>query len=392
MSRDIQSDPTPPRPGRGGVYVHIPFCDSICAYCHFSRTARHDPPLRRRYARAVPSELDLRVALDGGRRFRAETLYIGGGTPSVMETDLFCGMIDGLRERLDVASGAEITAEANPESLTPDLAVAWRRAGINRLSLGVQSLQADVLESLGRRATPRGSREALDLAVASFEHVSADWILAPGVDPDALAADFAWARGIGVEHISFYILEVHPDTPLARGIDAGRLTRPRDTEIEAVYLAAVDVLADLGYGQYEVSNFALPGRESRHNSAYWLHRPYMGLGAAAHGYLGTSRYANMADIDAYLAAVERGIPPTGSIDELDARALELERLILPLRTVAGLPLDRVPLGAAELAAGRDAGLWIASQGRLRLTPKGFLRIDAMERLMADRLPGDAASS
>jgi len=372
------------RPLRGGgLYLHVPFCASRCDYCRFATTDRHDAELRRRVVRATAAELDLRrescPRLAG---FAVDTAYVGGGTPSLLAPDDFADLMAGTLGRLPLRAGAEVTAEANPESLDQDRCAAWRDVGVGRVSLGVQSLDDAVLRRLGRRCDAATARAALALAGRRFPRVSADWILAPGIDPERLAEEFREARDLGVGHVSFYILEVHDGTPLADRIAAGEEREPAEAEVERDYLAAVEALAALGFAQYEVANFALPGEESRHNSAYWRRTPYLGLGPGAHGLLGARRYANLADPGAWLRAVGAGELPEAMSDPLDRRALRLERMILPLRTVAGVPLVRVPLAEAALAEGEREGLWRRRAGRLRLTPRGFLRLDAVEERLA----------
>jgi oxygen-independent coproporphyrinogen-3 oxidase len=387
---DVQPDPVTARAhhGRergGGLYVHVPFCASLCSYCHFVRTARHDAPGRARLVAAVVREFALRcercaVLRDGGRPLR--TAYVGGGTPSTLEPELMTTLLAGTVGRLPMSDDLELTVEANPESFDAARAAAWRAAGVNRVSLGVQSLDADVLHLLGRSCDPPTARAGLRLACASFPRVSADWILAPGVRGARLHDEMDEALDLGVEHISLYILEVHEGTALARRIVTGKLRPAAPAETEAAYLGAVDHLARRGLAQYEVSNFARPGAESRHNQAYWRGAPYLGLGPSAHGFWGRRRYANVSDLGAYLAAVEAGCVPQDWDDSLDPAARRLEALVLPLRTAAGVPLSRLPAGALDLARGEADGWWRVGGGRLRLTPRGFLHLDTIEERLA----------
>jgi putative oxygen-independent coproporphyrinogen III oxidase len=373
------------RPRGGGLYVHVPFCASLCSYCHFARTARHDAPGRARLVAAVVREFALRrarcaVLQGGGRPLR--TAYVGGGTPSTLEPELMTMLLAGTVGRLPRADDLELTVEANPESLDAARAAAWRAAGVNRVSLGVQSLDADVLRLLGRACDPATARAGLRLACASFPRVSADWILGPGVRAARLHEELDEALDLGVEHVSMYILEVHDGTPLARRVAAGALQLATGPETEAIYLGAVAHLAGRGLTQYEVSNFARPGAESRHNQAYWQGAPYLGLGPSAHGFWGRRRYANAADLGAYLAAVEADRVPEEMVDPLDPAARRLEALVLPLRTAAGVPLSRLPAGALDLARGEADGWWRVDGGRLRLTPRGFLHVDTIEERLA----------
>jgi len=377
-----------PSPRDGGLYLHVPFCASLCAYCHFCRTDRHDVDLRRRYVDAVLREFDLRASdcnlLVDGRRCAA-TCYVGGGTPSCLEPELFARLLAGTWGCLPPTADAEVTAEANPESFDADLAATWRDAGVNRVSLGVQSLDPDVLSVLGRACDPATARAALRLASREFARVSADWILAPGCTAERLRADFVEACDLGVGHVSLYILELHAGAPLAGAVAAGRLRLPPEVETERLYLQARDDLAALGYVQYEVSNFCLPGEASRHNAAYWRRAPYLGLGPGAHGFWGRRRYANHRDLDRYLEAVAQGRPPEAEVERLDPDARRLERIVLPLRTKTGVSLAELPVGEAWLAQGVRDGLWRLDGERLGLTGRGLLRIDAVEEALVRRL-------
>ncbi|MBD3220576.1 radical SAM protein, partial [bacterium] len=361
---------------------------ALCSYCHFARTDRHDADLRRRWAQAVIREFDLRrracpALADLGAELA--TVYVGGGTPSVLEPALFQRVMSRVIDRLPRDDAAEITVEANPESFDDPVADAWRDAGVGRVSLGVQSLDQGVLALLGRRCDPATARRALALACRRFDRVSADWILGPGLTLATVCAELDEAIGTGVEHVSLYILELHEGTPLARAVVAGELVLPADEEVERLYLGCVEHLDRRGLRQYEVSNFARPGAESRHNQAYWLGRPYLGLGPSASGFWGRRRYTNERHLARYLERVERDELPEAEVDRLDRGARRLEAVILPLRTVAGVPLERLPDHALDLAAGRDRGWWTTSDGLLRLTARGFLRIDAIEAQVARAL-------
>jgi oxygen-independent coproporphyrinogen-3 oxidase len=371
-----------------GLYLHVPFCGALCSYCHFARTDRHDPARRRRTVAAMVREFELRrercaILRDRGRVL--ETVYVGGGTPSQLEPELMATLLAGTVGRLDAAPDREVTAEANPESFTTGLARAWRAAGIGRVSLGIQSLDPDVLRLLGRQCDPASARRALALAGATFPRVSADWILGPGVSTGRLLAELDEAIDLGVEHVSLYILELHEGTPLARAVAAGSLSLPADAETEARYLACVEHLAGRGLPQYEVSNLARPGAESRHNRAYWQGRPYLALGPSASGFWGRRRYTNERRLDRYLARVEAGEVPEADVDQLDGPARRLEAVILPLRTREGVPLDRLPPGALDLERGCREGLWTVASGRLALSARGFLHVDSIEQRLAGHL-------
>jgi len=366
-----------------GFYIHVPFCGSICSYCHFSRTADHQPVVRLRYVEAVLQEFELRwkscPTLRGGRLL--ETAYVGGGTPSELEPELMERLLCGTVGRLSHDPDFELTCEANPESLTEEKARRWLAAGVNRISLGVQSLDENVLKLLGRDCQPETARRALALACNTFARVSADWIIGPGLNEEALLAELREALDLGVEHFSLYILELHQGTRLEESVRRGMVRLPADEQTERLYLAAVDYLAGQGIRQYEVSNFARPGAESRHNRNYWRRKPWLGLGPSAHGCYGPRRYGNISNLDQYCDSVEKGILPEGMIDPLDVSSRLLERIILALRTVEGVPLAWLQPGCLDLETGASEGLWLVENGHLKLKSQGFLVIDGIEELI-----------
>jgi len=372
-----------------GLYIHVPFCGSICSYCHFARTADHGPETRIRYVDGVLAEFALRrqgcEILSAGRR-HLETCYLGGGTPSELEPDLMARLLSGTVDRLPRAADFELTAEANPESLTEELARIWRELGITRISLGVQSLDTKVLELLGRACDPATARKGLALACRIFPRVSADWIIGPGLRKEALLDELTEAVNLGVEHFSVYILELHSGTRLAGLAEQGAWRPASDSQTERFYLAVIDHLAGLGIPQYEVANFARPGAESRHNRNYWLGRPWLGLGPGAHGFWGRRRYANFDDLGDWLDEVENGRLPEIAVDPLDLSARRLERLILALRTRRGVPLEWLPGRGWDVEPGLREGLWEIKNGRLVLTGRGFLRIDTIEERLAGLTP------
>jgi len=372
-----------------GLYIHVPFCGSICSYCHFARTAEHDPETRRDYVDGVLAEFELRRQgcdiLTSGKR-RLHTCYLGGGTPSELEPDLMARLLAGTVGRLPLAPDFELTAEANPESLSEELAQRWRELGVTRISLGVQSLDQGVLKLLGRACDPATARQGLARACRIFPRVSADWILGPGLQEDALYCELTEAVDLGVEHFSVYILELHPGTRLAAQVEQGTWRPASDSDTERLYLGVIDHLDRLGIRQYEVANFARPGAESRHNSNYWSGRPWLGLGPGAHGFWGRRRYANFDNLADWRDAVQNGCLPEESADPLALSARRLERLILGLRTLQGVPLAWLPRQGWGLETGLREGLWEIRDKRLVLTGRGFLRIDSLEERLAGLTP------
>ncbi len=382
--------PAVPDERTAGLYIHVPFCRSLCSYCHFARTDHHDLSLRRRFTTAVIRELELRrrvcPSLQQPRR-RLATCYLGGGTPSVLEPELMARLVAGTVATLPQTDDIEITAEANPESLTADLADRWLELGINRISVGIQSLDDEVLKLLGRSCDAATARRALEVSCAKFERVAADWILGPGVRQESMLADLTMAVDLGVEHFSVYLLEIHPGTGMHQAVALGQVVLPPDSEQEAMYLVVSEHLEKMGIVQYEVANFSRPGAESRHNRNYWRRTPYLGLGPGAHGFYGNRRYANAAGVDPWLQAIARGRLPVADRDPLDLRARRLERVILALRTVQGVPSPWLPRGF-DPAPGQREGLWSLEEGRLVLSGRGFLRIDTIEEYLAGLLDHD----
>jgi len=347
-----------------GLYVHIPFCSGKCAYCDFTsypgRTA--DIP---RYLAALEAE----AALVPEHR-APETLYVGGGTPS----ELGAGQIDELFARLRRAYPdsrfSEITFEANPESLDKDKLKALRRAGVTRLSVGLQSLDGKVLEAAGRRHTARDSGRAFGLARVSGDwSVSVDLICGlPGQSAAVFRADLDRVLALGPDHLSLYCLDLHEGTALAR---SGFI--PDEDLGRELFEEAIGRVTAAGLAHYEISNFAKPGHEPRHNLNYWSGGEYVGLGCGAASHLGGVRSRNAGDLDAYLGLVDRGLRPTAESEQLEGKDKLGERIFLGLRRVAGLELD--PIMAAEFRsewlALERRGLVTRHGGRARLTREGL---------------------
>jgi putative oxygen-independent coproporphyrinogen III oxidase len=362
------------------VYVHAPFCVRRCFYCDFAVHVRREGDVEA-WSEALAGEL---------RGVRAEgvfelarpldTLYVGGGTPSLLgpaAMDALAGVLGAERVRGD---GLEWTAEANPESLTGAVATAWKAAGLNRLSLGVQSFDEHVLHWMGRMHGPEGAVEAVDVArAAGFENLSIDLIFGvPGRLGRSWRDDLERVLTLDVAHVSLYGLSVERGTPLGRAVAAGSEAPVDEEQYRAEYLTAAQLLTGAGYLHYELSNFARPGLESRHNAAYWDGTPYLGLGNGAHSYAHPLRRWNVRDWSEYAARAAAGTIPEAEREEIDAAAVRLERLWLGLRTRAGLDLDGLPPAAVDVA-GRwvDAGWARASEGRLRLTAEGWLLLDRL---------------
>ena len=413
------------------LYVHVPFCVRRCSYCDFSIAVRKRIP-GSEYVHAVLRELDLIQNCPGwvnpGAQPRGpeatgtppaqprgpdatgtppaqprgpeatelDTLYLGGGTPSLLPPDgiqaLLQGLVDpglategpeGPRKSFRAARGeptrTEVTLEANPEDVTPDTARAWRACGVNRVSLGAQSFDDRVLQWMHRSHDAARIGEAVrTLRAAAIENISLDLIFAlPAELERDWARDLEMAISLLPAHISLYGLTVEPRTPLDRWISRGATHLPADERYAEEYLLAHRLLAADGYHFYEVSNAARNGAISRHNSAYWTGRPYIGLGPAAHSYDGRARRWNIRAWAAYARAIAEGRSPVESEEVLTEDQRELERIYLALRTDAGLPRDAFPRLSTPVHAWLRAGWVVEQAARLRCTPEGWLRLDAL---------------
>ena len=322
-------------PAAFGVYVHVPFCARRCDYCAFATWTDRDH-LMGPYARAVRAELDRARA--GGDLPPATSVYVGGGTPSRLDPALLAEVLGALERR----PGCEVTVECNPEDASADRFAAWRAAGVTRVSLGVQSTVPHVLESLGRRHGTTEVVGALALAAAAgFASVGVDLIIGAAAESDAdLEATVECVLG-GAHppaHVSAYGLTVEPGTALA----ADPARHPDDDVVARRYERLDAALEAAGYRWYEVSNWARPGHECRHNRLYWAQGDYRGVGCAAHSHLGGRRFWNQRRPERYIAAVEAGRSPVAGEEVLSEGERAFEGVALALRTSAGVPSSVVP--------------------------------------------------
>ena len=363
------------------LYVHVPFCRRRCSYCDFSIAVRKRIPAQE-YVDTVLRELDV-VSRGTSGWGPLESLYLGGGTPSLLPPDAVATLLTRLLDAFSFGralAAAEVTLEANPEDVTPETAAAWRRAGINRVSLGAQSFDDRVLTWMHRpHDAARIGSAVRALRGAGFDNVSLDLIFAlpPELGRD-WGRDLDQALALFPSHLSLYGLTVEERTPLARWISRGAASGPTDERYADEYLFAYERLAREGYHYYEVSNAARDDRRSRHNSAYWSGRPYLGLGPAAHSYDGRARRWNTPAWDAYHRAVAAAGPVVESEEVLTEEQRELERVYLSLRTDAGLPLAHLyrPLPTSIDQWVRSGWVEIRDQ-HLVCTPEGWLRLDTL---------------
>jgi oxygen-independent coproporphyrinogen-3 oxidase len=363
------------------LYLHVPFCVRRCSYCDFAVQVAADPPVRA-WVEAVSAELGLTARERGwDGPLPLETVYVGGGTPSLLGTGAMAAHADSLAPHAAWdARTVEWTCEANPESFTPELARDWRAAGVNRISLGAQSFHEPVLRWMGRMHGPDGPSRALAAArEAGFENVSVDLIF--GV-PERLgrdwAADLERVLELAPEHVSLYGLTAEAATPLGRWVREGRESLADEDRYAEEYLLAHRLLTEAGYEHYEVSNFGLPGRRSRHNFAYWTGAPYAALGPGAHGFDPPLRRWNLRDWEAYREAVSRGRLPTDGEERVSPEDESLERVWLGLRTDQGLSLEGAAPVQEELARLWVEAGWAEARARVvRLTAEGWLRLDRL---------------
>ena len=358
-----------------GLYVHVPFCLTRCGYCDFNAYAGLDH-LSNRYVRALAGEARLHAPDWAGVPFAS--VFFGGGTPTTVDPAELVGLIGELRRSFALDSSGEITVEANPDTVDVRSLSALRAGGVNRLSMGAQSFDPSVLEALERVHQPSSVRRAFaEARSAGFDDVNLDLIF--GADGETLAS---WRRtleetlNLRPEHVSAYALTIEPATPLGRAVADGD-TPPPDPDRQAdMFELACEVLGAAGYEHYEVSNWALPGRECRHNLGYWQRRPYLGLGAGAHSWRDGRRFWNLRPPQQYLETVERGDRPIGGEEVLDRDEERLESVFLGLRTSAGVSATDVDPERAEPFL--DEGLLRERDGRLVLTERGlFLANDVV---------------
>ena len=335
---------------RFGLYVHFPFCLSKCLYCDFASVAARDIP-DERYTRALRSELDARLT-EVPRGQVVDSIFIGGGTPSLWRPQLVAGFLEAVSARLSLAPSLEVSLEANPGAADAERFAAYRAAGINRLSIGVQSFERRTLAMLGRTHDGREARAAVDAArKAGFSNVSLDFIYgAPGQTIAEVEADARAAVALEPAHLSAYALTLDrpslaEDVPLAKALARGEVELPADDVVVAMQRVVGGVYSDAGLERYEVSNHARAGLHSRHNALYWTGGEYLALGVGATGTLGQGkrrrRYTNLRSAEAYFKAVEAHVVPEASHEELGELELFEERVAMGLRLVTGVALEAV---------------------------------------------------
>ncbi|MEM7483346.1 MAG: radical SAM family heme chaperone HemW [Acidobacteriota bacterium] len=371
-----------------GLYVHVPFCSAVCPYCDFAVMVGGE---RRRqlFVEVLSREIALRAATVSSWRF--DTLYFGGGTPSALAPERLAEILRELRGVFSFAAGHRTFFEANPEDVTEESLAAWRELGVDTLSLGVQSFDPEALSFLGRRHGPEVARRSVERAVeAGFRTVSVDLIFGlEGQTEERWRRDLETAVALAPQHVSCYQLTIHRGTPFARRQAAGTLREMEEGEQARLFALTHEVLSAGAFEAYEVSNFARgPEHRSAHNRKYWDHTPYLGLGPSAHSFDGRRRSWNERRLSPWRGHIERGEIPEAGHEELALAELALERLMLALRTPAGLDLGDferrygVDLAAANgprFAAWMEEGLIRDEPGRLAPTRAGLAVADGLVR-------------
>lgn len=365
------------RNGALGLYLHIPFCASICDYCNFNR-GLSDPELETRYVETLEREIASRAT---GQT--ADTIYFGGGTPSLLPTRVVGRLITACRRAFHVSHAAEITLEVNPEHASPAHLDGLRAAGVNRLSLGVQSFRDAELQRLGRTHDAGRALEAYGSARrAGFENISLDLMLWL---PQQTVADARESVDtlcdLRPEHASLYLLEVYPNAPLREAMARHRWSRVPEDDAAEIYLDAFERLEAVGYEHYEISNVAQPGRRSRHNLKYWTDGEWLGFGCGAHSTRDGVRWQNVAGTADYATRVESDMDPTASRRVLTPQQRVEEALFTGLRLADGIDLtwmgrrhgiDLWRRYAEALSPYADGGLVVREADRLKLTRRGML--------------------
>lgn len=377
--------PTPGRPF--GVYVHVPFCAARCGYCDFNTYTPAELGGTNPDSWLAALRTELALAADRlGSTPDVDTVFVGGGTPSLLGGPGLASVLDAIRAHFTLANEAEITTEANPESTSPQLFEHLRTAGFTRVSLGMQSVAPHVLAVLDRVHSPGRALEAAgDARAAGFEHINLDLIYGtPGETDDDLLRSVDSAVEAKVDHVSAYALVVEDGTALARRVRRGEVRPPDNDELAHRYELIDARLSEAGLGWYEVSNWCLPGGECRHNVGYWNGGEWWGAGPGAHGYVGTTRWWNVKHPNPYAQTLTEGTLPVADFERLDAGALHTEDVMLRVRLRDGLPV--ATLNEAEQSRAQtviDDGLLTRAGDHLILTDPGRLLADAVVRTLLD---------
>ncbi len=371
---------------RAGLYVHVPFCSSVCPYCDFAVTQAGESR-RAQWERGLLDE----AAMYADRGFEFDTVYFGGGTPSALKADRLARVVEGLQQGLWIDPGARFFIEVNPEDVGHDSVRAWRDCGFSSVSVGVQSLDDESLRFLGRRHTEEEARRSIEVLLgAGFDTVSLDLIFGlPGQTCSDWEGQLVEAVRLGVNHVSCYQLTFHDGTIFGKHRDAGLMMEMGEAPQADLYAMTHEILGAAGFEGYEVSNFALPGHRSAHNLKYWTGTPYLGLGPGAHSFDGVdTRWWNNRKVRLWQRDLDNGSPPVEGEESLTKRQRAFETLMLGMRTADGVDLAELErrFGTEVIGPNVDILHSLEAQGLIRRgedliapTPQGMAVADALVR-------------
>jgi oxygen-independent coproporphyrinogen-3 oxidase len=369
-----------------GIYLHVPFCERRCGYCAFSTLAvgdRPDPTLTRRFLAGVDAELAVADMVLGPARPPLASIYLGGGTPTMLSPREMGEVLSAVRHRFELADDVEISIESNPDGLAPGQLAALRELGVTRVSFGLQSVRRRVLELLDRTHDPERALAAVaEAQAAGFDHVSLDLIHGtPGERADDWIETVHAAIDSGVDHVSAYALSIEPGTKLAARVRSGELPVPSDDEAADRYVVADELLTSAGFDWYELSNWARDdAARSRHNLLYWRNQHWWGIGPSAHSHVGGRRWWNHDQLGPWAEALAAGETPEAGHEQPDDAARQLETVMLGIRLAEGVPMHDLP-DTQGLRRVIDDGLATVVGDRLVLTVQGRLLADHVVRTL-----------
>ncbi|MDF1544207.1 MAG: radical SAM family heme chaperone HemW [bacterium] len=369
------------------IYLHYPFCTNHCSYCDFYKCLI-DRDQERSFYRAVAQELKLAVKKYQLEGAQVDTIFIGGGTPSLTSPELLTNWINQLRKRFELSENLEFSIECNPESVNLERLEQFQELGVTRPTFGIQSFDTEILKILGRRHNPHHSQQAVYLTnVLGFDTFGVDLIFGlPGQKNEDLARDLAQLFALDPPHISFYELTVEPDTALERMVENKQVRLPDNDYSFALGKSGYEKMTKAGYKRYEFCSFAKPGHECRHNLKYWEGEEYLGLGPSAHSFIGNKRFNGVADLEGYISSLEKGELPHLE-DQSTERERITEAIMLGLRLAKGI--DRVKFSkrfglSLEECMSREQYHLLVESGHL-IPDKGFLRLSDEGMFIADEI-------
>lgn len=364
-----------------GIYIHIPFCKQACNYCnfHFSTSLRYKNELIDALLKEINLKPDFFKVLPPET---VETIYFGGGTPSLLTTDEISSIIRAIQNNYAVSGEAEITLEANPDDISEEKLISWKAVGINRLSIGIQSFFEEDLRWMNRAHTASQAIENLRLAISHFNNITIDLIYGtPGLTNEKWQKNVQQAIDLNIPHLSCYALTVEPKTPLDKLIRQHKKEDVNPDFQSEQFLLLMDWLTKAGYEHYEISNFARPGYRSRHNSSYWRGKPYLGIGPSAHSFNVSTRWWNIANNARYIESINQGVIPFEKEELTNSQRIN-EYIMISLRTAEGIEMSRLDKKNREFILKEssryiNSGKMIEKDGFLQLTREGKLLADGI---------------